>query len=37
MASNEPRGVYTLMSLVMVAALVADFVWVISAALHAMK
>jgi hypothetical protein len=37
MAANEPRGLYTLISLVMVAALVADFCWVISTALHAME
>jgi hypothetical protein len=33
----EPRGFYNLVSLVMVAALVADFIWVISTAVHAMK
>ena len=37
MAADEPRGVYTVVSLVMVAALVCDFVWVITAALHAME
>lgn len=37
MAENLPRGLYALVSLVMVAALVADFIWVASTALHAMK
>jgi hypothetical protein len=37
MAANEPQGLYNLFSLVMVAALVADFVWVIRTALHAMQ
>lgn len=37
MATNEPRGIYTLISLVMVAILAADFIWVINTALHAMK
>jgi hypothetical protein len=37
MATNEPRGLYALISLVMVAALAADFIWVISTAVHAMK
>jgi len=37
MAAHEPRGLYNLISLVMIAALVADFVWVISTAVHAMK
>jgi len=37
MAANEPRGLYNLVSLVMVAALVADFIWVIKTALHAMQ
>ena len=37
MATNEPRGLYTLISLVMGAVLAADFIWVASAAVHAMK
>lgn len=37
MATNEPRGLYTLISLVMVAILAADFIWVITTAVHAMK
>lgn len=37
MATDEPRGLYNLISLVMVAVLVADFIWVASTALHAMK
>lgn len=37
MATNEPRGLYTLISLVMVAALAVDFIWVINTALHAME
>ena len=37
MATNEPRGLYNLITLVMVAVLVADFAWVITTALHAMK
>jgi hypothetical protein len=37
MATNDSRGLYTLLSLVMVAVLVADFIWVASAAIHAMK
>ena len=36
MAANESRGLYTLISLVMVAILAADFIWVITTALHAM-
>jgi hypothetical protein len=36
MASSEPRGLYALISLVMVAALVCDFIWVARTALHAM-
>ena len=36
MAAQEPRGLYTLISLAMVAVLVVDFVWVITAAIHAM-
>ena len=36
MATQEPRALYMLISLVMVAVLVADFIWVASAALHAM-
>jgi hypothetical protein len=37
MADNLARGSYTLISLVMVAILVADFIWVASTALHAME
>ena len=37
MATTEPRGLYTVISLVMFAVLVADFIWVASAAVHAMK
>jgi hypothetical protein len=37
MPENLPRGLYTLISLVMVAILAADFIWVASTALHAMK
>lgn len=37
MATNEPRGPYTLISLVMVVILAIDFIWVINTALHAMK
>jgi len=37
MATNEPRGLYNLITLVMVAALVCDFAWVFTTALHAMK
>jgi hypothetical protein len=38
MATNGlPRGLYTLLSLVMVAVLVVDFIWVGSTAVHAMK
>lgn len=37
MATDEPRGLYNLISLVLVAVLVADFIWVASTALHAMK
>ena len=36
MAGQEPRGLYALMALVMVAALVCDFIWVATTALHAM-
>ena len=36
MAANEPRGLYNLLSLVMLAALACDFIWVIKTALHAM-
>jgi hypothetical protein len=36
MAEQLPRGLYTLVSLVMVAALVCDFIWVITTSLHAM-
>jgi hypothetical protein len=37
MATTEPRGPYNLISLVMVLILAADFIWVITTALHAMK
>ena len=37
MAGTDPQGPYTLISLVMVAILAADFIWVINTALHAMK
>jgi hypothetical protein len=37
MESNQSAGLYTIASLVMIAALVADFIWVISTAVHAMK
>jgi hypothetical protein len=37
MATNEPRGLYNLISLVMVVILAIDFNWVINTALHAMK
>jgi hypothetical protein len=37
MAEQEARGLYTLISLVMVAVLVCDFVWVATTALHAMQ
>jgi hypothetical protein len=37
MATTDSRGLYTLLSLVMVAVLVVDFIWVASAAIHAMK
>ena len=36
MAEQLPRGLYTLVSLAMVAALVCDFIWVATTALHAM-
>jgi hypothetical protein len=36
MAEEFPRGLYTLVSLAMIAALVWDFVWVARTALHAM-
>ena len=32
-----PTGLYNLSSLVMIAAQVADFIWVATTALHAMK
>jgi hypothetical protein len=32
-----PTGLYNLATIIMVAALIADFAWVISTALHAMK
>jgi hypothetical protein len=35
--TNEPRGLYNLITLVMVAILAADFCWVFTTALHAMK
>jgi hypothetical protein len=37
MADNLSAGPYTLISLVMVAILAIDFIWVASTALHAMK
>jgi hypothetical protein len=37
MAENLPRGLYNAVSLVMVAVLVVDFIWVARTALHAMK
>jgi hypothetical protein len=37
MAENLPAGLYTLISLVMVAILAVDFIWVASTALHLMK
>jgi hypothetical protein len=37
MATNEPRGLYNLITLVMLVILAADFIWVINTALHAMK
>jgi hypothetical protein len=37
MAENLPRGLYKAVSLVMVAMLVVDFIWVARTALHAMK
>jgi hypothetical protein len=37
MADNLPRGLYTLVSLVMVAILACDFFWVISTALQVMQ
>ena len=36
MAAQESQGLYTLISLVMVAVLVIDFIWVARTALHAM-
>ena len=36
MATDEPRGLYNLITLVMAAILVADFAWVFTTALHAM-
>ena len=35
MATNDPRGLSTVASLVMVAILAVDFIWVIRTALHA--
>ena len=38
MAGQEPQqGLYVVASLVMIAALVADFIWVATTALHAMR
>jgi hypothetical protein len=37
MAADDSRGLYTLISAVMLAILAADFIWVINTALHAMK
>lgn len=37
MDGNEPRGLVNLATVVMGLALIADFAWVISTALHAMK
>ena len=37
MPENLPAGLYTLLSLVMVAILAVDFIWVASTALDAMK
>ena len=37
MATDEPRGLYNLITLVMVAMLVADLAWVFMTALHAMQ
>jgi hypothetical protein len=36
MAEEFPRGLYTLVSLAMIAALVWDFIWVAKTALRAM-
>ena len=36
MADELPRGLYTLVSLAMIAALVCDFLWVATTAFHAM-
>jgi hypothetical protein len=36
MAEQFPRGFYAVVSLVMIAALVCDFIWVATTALHAM-
>jgi hypothetical protein len=36
MAADEPRGLAALATVVMGAALVCDFIWVIRTALHAM-
>ncbi len=35
--TSEPRGLYSLITLVMAAILAADFFWVFTTALHAMK
>jgi hypothetical protein len=37
MAEDLPRGLYNIVSIVFVAALVADFIWVATTAFHAMK
>jgi hypothetical protein len=37
MEANQSATLYNVASLVMVLALVADFIWVISTAVHAMK
>lgn len=37
MEGTKSAGLYNLASLVMVLALAADFIWVISTAVHAMK
>jgi hypothetical protein len=37
MEGNQSSGLYNIASVVMLLALVADFIWVISTAVHAMK
>jgi hypothetical protein len=37
MDSTVPRGLVNLATIVMGVALIADFIWVINTALHAMK